>query len=983
MVNPKHIEFLDKVFVRRPYFEASAYRVDKLKDVLNTNVFKNAIWLASPEFFNELKKKDFSYDLLTVKARLTALKFYNRMSFRGTPFGAFSTFGLAGWNTEGKKRKGEHAVYTLHLLLSVQQELKELQSKPFGDEILIAVNPTLYRLSFGWRYYRYEEDEKGKLTFPVYLLAYDPVDELILAQLKEKSLPLHNLVDYLIDLTDCTREEGADHITRLIDEQVLVSSNALSLLTNRGTNKQQKALFDEGLRLYDEEVRVDLCIVGEHSGKSFYAGTEMHDPMGLPVEWQQDILETLDALDLLAPIPPKNNLDKFRDTFEQKFGERSVPLLEALDPDLGVAFDNEQLSGEEDLLKGVVFNSEAPPSHQLTWTPVHRLLTKLWLQNTKRGAWDPVIINPVDLADLPRNTLPFSPSTSVFCSLHGDKLIFQNAGGATANALTGRFSAFSEDFSAFCSDVARLESEANPDLIFAELEQVSHRKLDNINRRKQVYEHVIPFNTFPKEGDILPNNIDLRVRGEEVQLVHRPTGKRIIPRLPTAFNYHHNEMPLFRFLCALQFKAIRANFDFDPEKIFPGLNFYPRIEYGRCVISLARWYLDEVEVVALVQRPLSISRLHLFCRERGVSPTISVGKGDQQLFFDLANDDEAIFFLETLADQRDVTLTESLVKSNKRVNSNDPFNSQYVVSLRNPKPVYAPLPVLTQAQSVIRNFQPGSEWIYMKIYATYQSMEQILTTVVLPWIKKHERRIKQWFFVRYYDTGSHLRLRLKVDLSDVKDLQFDLQSILNPLLVSGLVQRAYFDTYQREVERYSAQLIAEVEEVFFRGSDHVGENLLSRAGEEDVAARVWPIVHCYNMLSTFFEEGIEAIILLCDRSAGFFFREHGGGKLLKHSMDERYRQLRPALMKAISDGGAKTGSDELIRALRKLSAHALESGFNRQKLMADVIHMQVNRIFTDRQRMHETFIWHCLLKMMVSVSKKSVNTVVTLMDVGQ
>jgi thiopeptide-type bacteriocin biosynthesis protein len=974
MVNPKHIEFLDKVFVRKPYFEASAYKVGKLGEVLKTNVFKNAIWLASAEFFSVLQKKDFGYDLLSAKERLTALKFYNRMSFRGTPFGAFSAFGLANWNVNVKHTKVSGQRYTLHLLPSAEEELNTLQSRPISDDLLIAVNPTLYQLSTGWRYSRYDEEKEGKLSFCVYLLQYDPADELLLAQLQEKPVPFQDLIDYLVELTDCTREEGESHITRLIKEQVLISSNALSLLTDRSSGKHEKVPLDNEFQLFDEVTMKGLGFTGKETGRAFYAGTEMDGAEGLAMEWQQDILQALEILDLLAPKPPKNNLDKFREAFEQRFGERCVPLLEALDPDLGVTFDDEQQSNENDLLKGVVFKSEAKNNNQVNWTPVHQLLTKIWLQNNRRNAWDPIVLSPADFTDLPRNTLPFPPSTSVFCYLSGDQLIFQNIGGSTANALTGRFSAFSNEFDVFCKETAKFECEANPDILFAEIEQLNHRKIDNINRRRQIYEHVINLNTFPVAGTILPKDIDVRIRGEELILSFRPTGKRIIPRLPTAYNYHHSEMPLFRFLCALQYKDIRANFDFDPEKIVPGLNFYPRIEYGRCVISLARWYLNDTEVAALVQRPLSISRLHLFCRERGVPSMISVGKGDQQLFFDLANDDEAIFFLEALAEQAGTVLTESLV--NRPGNLGDGFNSQYVVSLRNLQPAYVPLAGLPQPPPVIRDFQPGSEWVYIKIYGTYQSLEQTLSAVILPWIGENQNLIKQWFFVRYYDTGSHLRLRLKVDLVSVKDVQFELQSLLNPVQKSGLIQKVYFDTYQREIERYHAALIENVEEVFFRGSEVIAARLTGSELRDQIDL-IWPIVHCYRIITVFFGAQYDQVHQLCTWAAQAFFKEQGADKDLKRSMDERYRELRPALLKAIEDNQ----DDELDTPVKLLYEKAdFLNALGRQKLIADVVHMQVNRVFISNQRRYETFIWHCLSKVSVTIMKRQVSVEALLID---
>jgi thiopeptide-type bacteriocin biosynthesis protein len=428
-------------------------------------------------------------------------------------------------------------------------------------------------------------------------------------------------------------------------------------------------------------------------------------------------------------------------------------------------------------------------------------------------------------------------------------------------------------------------------------------------------------------------------------------------------------MPLFRFLCALQFKSVRANFDFDPEKVFPGLSFYPRIEYGKCVFSLARWYVKAEEVNELIQRPLSISRLHLFCREKGIPSVISVGRGDQQLVFDLSNDDEALFFLETLIDGTITIVTESLVKVARTEKNADNFNSQFVLSLRNPQVVYAPLPLIPKPEPVIREFHPGSEWLYLKIYATYESIEHLLVRLILPWIRQNQSRIKQWFFVRYYDTGSHLRLRFKVDLSMVEQLQIELQSLFNREQVSGLVQKFYFDTYKREVERYSAELMEDMEWVFYKGSEVVAAKL-NRQTEAGLNNELWPIVHCYQVISLFLNRDVDQISSLAAWAANAFFNEHGGGKDLKRSMDGKYRELRPALLTAMKD---EPDGDFLQfgDAVREIGAKASSlNNFARQKLIADIVHMQINRAFSSNQRKYEAFIWHCILKTAVTISKR-------------
>jgi thiopeptide-type bacteriocin biosynthesis protein len=976
MFDNKQVAFLAQVFLRRPFFRAADYNPGKLKEVLVSNVFKNALWLASPEFYRELEKKNFDFDLLGRKERLTALKFYNRMSFRATPFGAFSAFGLVPWNAGDRLLQTKGADMRLHLLPSVEKELELLALQERCPETLLAVNPTLYRLTSGWRYTRYETEKNGKLSFYAYHLEYNAADAALLELLAAGPLSYVSVQNYLTEITDCEDCEALKHLERLLDEQVLLADSDLSLLL-RSQSADDLPGWD-----YGEHLSLPLSSsANDWDGRSYYSGLEMKGlGGGVDQKWRAEILRALEALDLLAVIPQKESLDQFKKAFEEKFGERMVSLLEALDPDLGIVYDGLQQQEEHDLLQGLEFPGAHRRSDRLTWTPVHRMLMKVWLQNNRRGTYETVVLQPEDLAGLTSPDAPLPPSMVVLFTLVDKQLVLHSAGGVTANAITGRFSAFSDDFHHFCRDTATMEMQANPEILFAEILQLSHRQVDNINRRRQVYPYAIPLNTFPSvDGYLLPADLSIGIRAGELVLVHRPTGKRVIPRLPTAFNFHHNDMPLFRLLCDLQFQSVRAGFDFDPEKLFPGLDFYPRIAYGNTVLSLARWHLRKEDIAFLTQQPLSISRLHLFCREKGIPVSIAAGRGDQQLVFNLAQDDEALFFLESLHDASNSVIVEHPRSSPPDLKIDQGFNLQYVATLHHQNLVYHPLQKqqAIPGEPVRRNFPPGSEWVYMKIYCTHRSAEEILLHVLVPWLDSNRPRISQWFFVRFQDPDSHLRVRFRLARNDVKDVQYEFQALLAQEQHAELVQKAYFDTYQREIERYSAEMIDLVESVFHQGSEVVTRYLVDFQENNGQEELLWPVLHCYKMIKVFFDDDIGQVIALCQRVAALFLQEHGGEKKLKRSMDDRFRELRPGLT-ALAGGGyqlLQATTSAFGAVLRDLSAvcradHPEMSG----KLIADLVHMQINRIFSSGQRRHEAFIWHCMVKLAVTAreNKKKV-----------
>lgn len=982
MMDVERIVFAEKIFVREPFFEASAYQAGGLEEVLGTHYFRNAVWLASPEFYRELEKKGFDAGALSAKERLTALKFFNRMSFRATPFGAFAAFGLAQWQHGSGGGAAVNQQFRLHLLPAIATQMEQ-GSGAADDGMLVSVNPTLYSVAGGWRFTRHETDASGKLSFFVCLLHHNEGDDRLLGLLGDKPLALGELSAYLQELSGCSAAEAGQHLAGLLEEQVLLPENGTSLLFREGFCQRNSLDFTEELVLPDAFTGGYGGLSRPENGRSLYAGLELQDPGGVDRKWEQELRAALGVLDRLSPVPPKNALDRFREAFVQKFGERGVSLTEALDPDLGIPLDESYETGEQELLKGLEFRREEARTEASGWNPVHRLFMRVWLQNDRRGKYDPVVLEDHDLDGLKSPGLPLPPSFSVMCSFGDGKLVLHHTGGATANALTGRFSAFSPAFGDFCRMNAGKEAEANPGILFAEVLQVSHRKIDNINRREQIYPRVITLNTFPAAGSLLPAELDVLVSGGEIVLVHRPTGKRVVPRLPTAFNYHHNNMPLFRFLCALQYKSLRANLDFDPEKVFPGLDFYPRIEYGTTILSLARWHLRGDEIEGLLRGPRSISRLHLFCRERGLPVRIAAGSGDQQLVFDLSSDGDALFFLESLRGIEHLVVTESPEDPATMKKGAGHSCRQLVFTLFNPDPVYRPVFMPAGETGVVREFPPGSEWVYLKIYASPQSIGHMLADTLVPWIAGKGSRIRQWFFVRFHDDhGSHLRLRFKAGLSDVEGIQSGLLSLVAGIRARGLVQKAYFDTYQRELERYQASLIAGVETVFYRGSEFIANRLASAEAGSQEEELLWPVLHCYRLITVFYGMEWGSVMALCSWAAGAFFTEHGGEKKLKTSMDSRFRELRPELTRLLRQTGcASYSSAELDGALQSLSQDSLDSSPSvRQRLIADMVHMQVNRIYPSEQRRHELFIWHCLVRLVMSQTRSGMEAAVPARD---
>jgi hypothetical protein len=93
----ENCHFNSSVMVRSPYYSFVDYSIDRMPELLADPVFQRALYLASPELFGLLDDKKFSATALNDKQQLTVLKYINRMHYRPTPFGGFSSFSAANW----------------------------------------------------------------------------------------------------------------------------------------------------------------------------------------------------------------------------------------------------------------------------------------------------------------------------------------------------------------------------------------------------------------------------------------------------------------------------------------------------------------------------------------------------------------------------------------------------------------------------------------------------------------------------------------------------------------------------------------------------------------------------------------------------------------------------------------------------------------------------------------------------------------------
>lgn len=911
------ITFFDRIFLRVPLLSPDRYGESCLGDMLADPAFKDALWLASPQFYTELEKQEFDLSKLGERKRLTLLKYINRACFRPTPFGAFASFTLSYWDKQPPSDKGTAAI--LHLLPSREHELSDLTSRPLTPGLHVMINPVLYHFGQGFRYL-FSETDSGKPTFRLNILPDNNVNRHIFRLLNREPQTVGTLAGHIRKKFDFTTADTWDYIEFLISHQVLLTENNRDLITGETGPITGESSFWNQYRQQPWENRPIMTaaakeleqVLGPHHRKEarnyFYGALERPTlNAGLNEGSQQELGEAIRVMHLLGTATTPTALREFTLEFKRRFDREKVPLLQAIDPDQGIRYgDLFQLPTSSLLLDDLHFPARQAAPTESSWTPIHHLFLKVWINNPQRSPHGPLDITPEILEQLEASQptgLPFSQAAIFRKTTSG--ICIENAGGATSTALIGRFSVFSDETAKFCREMAGREAEVNTSVVFAEICQVSDPHIDNINRRSQLYEYIIPLNGYNQaktESQLLPSDLLLSVYGEELILESRRLRRRVIPRLPTAYNYLHNELPVFRLLCDLQYQGLCSDLSFDLEKLFPGLDFYPRVSYRGVILSAAKWHFRPEEISVLLELPRSLGRLHSFLRNFGLPTQLCTGSGDQLLVFNLANDWEAEFFIKILKPNEKITLREYLAETGVRIGSRT-HCAQYIAFFHQNKPVFRQVPLSKMSpKSLRRSFHLGSSWLYLKIYCSPGASDDLLCHIIHPFIHKYRSVIAKWFFIRYEDQGHHLRLRLKGRGTELVSLLPVLGRKLHHGQFAALTREFLSETYQQEIERYGAEHIEQVEDCFHAGSEwvlyalHQMKQDYPGINEELVAFSLVAL-----MARCFFRDGGSEVgfyQFMAERLISSF----AGGKMFRVELDKKYRQLSPLIREWLAGG---------------------------------------------------------------------------------
>jgi len=891
---------------------------------------------SSPAFFEVIKDHDYSdFPHLEPKIRFTIWKYFNRAKFRATPYGNFAAFSLVPMIRENRSAQVILFEKTLVHRFPNWQEKEQIDFDPeflSTHALYLRTNTSSYLCNQELRYVNIEDGS--------FELSAVPAERTTLETLKfcRRQRRLSEVRDFLQATYQLSVSLSNYFIEQLIGTQLLITDLQPNIT---GTDYFSRIGYPSIEKKNDYIIAERKRVSGHLSEK------ELHI-----------IPELVDFLSKHLDPGKSRSLDDFKMKFSKRFEDKKVPLLVAMDPEMGIGYRSLTQHKEEDQL---IQELKTYRKHRqslissLDYSPLHQFLLNGMMQQKT--------VQLEEFKDSGQEDLPSVANTlSVMLHYANELLVVDQIGGCTTNALLGRFSMANDDITTIGKGFAQAEHEANPGVLFFDIAYQIEKNADNINRRKSIYPYELPILSWSESGGIIdPDDILLSVKGDELILHSRQYKKRIVPKLASAYNYSRSDLSVYRFLSDLQHQNLHSQLTLSLPDLFPGLVHYQRVQYKHVVLSPEKWLIPQNVCSAAGQKD-ALYVLMQWLDKIGLEAPFKCGFADQTLIFNPALEEDMQSFLLFCKNKTDLYIEETFLSGTQLINDEygKPYLSEFIISLEHRKQLYAPYPMEEEEKQpdVKDTFLPGQDWLYFEIYCHPSNSNLILQTIARNYLAPVQKKLKNWFFIRYGDPSYHIRLRVKLgETADIAGLVSNLSAVLAPYVETGMISDVELKTYRRETERYGPGRMELTEQCFGNNSRLVLSLI-----------KIPVTVHWLYYISIFLlEKVMEAAgfstqeqLRFVEKMAGLFAAEMNippeGFKKVNlgyktFTTDAENIQINKSKQKKITET-----SRYFLKVLEKCSAP------EKEKMLSDLFHMHTNRLFSNDQRMHEMIMYYYLTK---------------------
>ncbi|AWB46064.1 hypothetical protein DCC85_19075 [Paenibacillus sp. CAA11] len=982
-------------------------------------IIREAIAVSSPSLLASLDNFDFSFSHKKSMQRVRSLiRYLIRITTRPTPFGLLSGLDYGTFTDHTQlvlEPLGSYKKYTrpdMEWLLKLMSDL-EKDDRVIGA-ITVQSNTSVYRMGSRLKnpyHTGYGQNLKVGKSFQndSVTIRWTPVVEDVLDK-AQTPLPFHELVDWVYNqYPDTDREVIKPFLKELIRQEFLMTSLRPPLMNTEPFSYFLQELGKiNGIEDIKDALDMLYKMLQDYNGLPIGEGeTELRNmqqfmkqihetkdllqvdlslagqPLHIHNSVQMEIERTADVLWRLSPTMTGSiHIQSYLNDFMEHYGvDQEIPLVELLDPDLGLGAPATYLY--------------PPSSRTLGQKPeiFHKkrdVLVEEWIQHAIRENGMEIElteekIHQLQEAELQEHELPtsmelyfnlFAASSSAVDQGDYQLTLAANPGSLGAGKTFGRFMHMMDE--PMKDKLKRLHEEEkrlSEDEIWVELVYLpSAGRSANlvISENNSFYELAIGTHSSKSEKHTLAvTDILVGCHDNCFYLKSKSLGKRIIPHINNMLDW--TKAPnLYRFLADLAFEGKRrwSPLHWTSKETLP---FVPRFRVGRVVLLPAEWRLNHSTLE--VDERMSLEEwMHSFTAWRkrmNIPQYVFLREEDHRLLLNL----DQILHVDLIRQEYErlqpgelIRLTETGMHPEDHccTGPEGRYMTEFVVPLVRSKASAqgsgssVPLVKHDYIPRAERLQLPGSDWLYVKLYGFSQRQEELIAGPLYNFVREslQEGWTDQFFFIRYYDEGSHLRIRFHGSSAGLVQKGIPkLYQWARSLQQEGLLSRMVIDSYDPEIERYGGRaLISAAESVFSQDSLMVTEWIRNKqSGLLEMDYDFFGIVSVMDILEQFsyvLSDSMDWLIPGADHKEHLDLYRKYRTRLLSWTEPGLFKASdntdRPLVMQSLE--GRRASIREYAEQVRRIGLQG-DLRNHPQHLVRSIIHMHLNRLIgTDRAR---------------------------------
>lgn len=991
------VNFLDQ-FTKIPFKDLS----DKIKKIFHDPYLTEAIYIASPELYQELMKW-LSVEKEEQKLVLSLFRYLLRMCTRSTPYGLFAGSATGKFSDHTRIKIAHPDLHKKHCRLDMNyvaelvsniSQIPEIQSR-----LIFYPNNSLYKIADTFRYAAFTIKNKFR-HYTLTSVNYTSYLQQILTTATDGAT-IHALSSCIAG-EDISYEEANEFVHELIDSQLLISNLEPTITGEEFFSILIKSVGDAfpDLHTIRELLRqpgndIDKYLQTHTLVKNLLPDTNSKDLVQTDLFLStvhntisntliNDIQQQIVPLWKLSRRNHNPDLQQFCQHFRDRYEEQEIPLAIALDTEAGIGYTG--YTGDHNPLIDNIFIKSKDEAKTVSWNKLLQFQSQR-LQRCLRNNETEIVLTDEDLDELKETDIPSLPdSLYLMGSILGSSASaidegnyvfeFTSCGGPSAANLLGRFCHGDAALSEKVQACLREEEQQNPDCIYAEIIHLPEARTGNILARPRLRDYEI---VYLGNGSVSPDHqipitdLMVSVKNNIIILRSKKLNKRVIPRLSTAHNFNAGSLIVYKFLCDLQFQELHHATGWQwnlPEEE----RFLPAVRYKKIILSKSTWILYKKDYPRLKD----INHIKELCKQLNLPRYITITEGDNELFIDTESESCLQLLLNTLLKKDRVVIQEMLSSPDNCwvTGSNGHFTHELIIPLKSTSSKKELLLPPVTENIPVRNFMTGSEWLYVKIYCGTSTAEKILKSIMKPLISSlmAEGLIDKWFFIRYSDPDHHIRIRFHHSSNPIFWMEV-LEKLYASFNGSELIYKIQTDTYVRELERYGLSTMELSESIFCFDSEAVLDCIDLLEGEDGEVFRWLLAARGTDMLLQDFGYTLTQKSLLLKKIQKHFFEEFGGDQALQTQLNDQYRQHMRRLSSFLDTQQDAANEIEEATALFHTRSLRIRNLIKEpvHELISSYIHMFLNRMLLSNQRKHELVIYHFLSKYydsQIAISKK-------------